>query len=165
MAGSCIGICQCLMHYGWCAMKNRVDGNEGTLQVEAMRRRDLYGREQLLGRIREDTERAHELLSQRTALQEQRKLANMGSSFQRQKLMQARDLPLASGLQKYCSDIPLEDGWIHCCGYGGFVAMVGHIAVSELMYCSSMMMSLQHAEVGPRVSADTISLSTRRKYF
>ncbi len=53
-----------------------------------MRRRDLYGREQLLGRIREDTDRAHELLGQRAALQEQRKLANMGSSFQRQKLMQ-----------------------------------------------------------------------------
>lgn len=57
-----------------------------------MRRRDLYGREQLLGRIREDTERARELLGQRAALQEQRKLANMGSSFQRQKLMQARTL-------------------------------------------------------------------------
>lgn len=60
-----------------------------------MRRKDLYGREQLLAKIRGETERAHELLDARSALQEQRKLANMGASFQRQKLMQARRLTSA----------------------------------------------------------------------
>lgn len=65
-----------------------------------MRRRDLYGREQLLAKIRGETERAHELLDARSSLQEQRKLANMGASFQRQKLMQARPLTSALCLQE-----------------------------------------------------------------
>lgn len=59
------------------------------MQVEAMQRRAAYERDQLLVRIQCDTEKAHELLAQRTALQEQRRAANMEASFQRQKLMQA----------------------------------------------------------------------------
>ena len=54
-----------------------------------MQRRAAYERDQLLARIQSDTEKAHELLAQRTALQEQRRAANMEASFQRQKLMQA----------------------------------------------------------------------------
>ena len=58
------------------------------MQVDAMQRREAYERDQLLARIQSDTEKAHELLAQRTALQEQRRAANMEASFQRQKLMQ-----------------------------------------------------------------------------
>ena len=47
------------------------------LQVEAMKRRDVYIRSQLLDKIRNDTRKARELLSQRAALQDQRKRANM----------------------------------------------------------------------------------------
>lgn len=54
-----------------------------------MQRRAAYERDQLLTRIQSDTEKAQELLAQRTALQEQRRAANMEASFQRQKLMQA----------------------------------------------------------------------------
>ena len=46
-------------------------------QVEAMKRRDVYIRSQLLDKIRNDTRKARELLSQRAALQDQRKRANM----------------------------------------------------------------------------------------
>ena len=60
------------------------------VQVEAMQRRAAYERDQLLARIQSDTEKAHDLLAQRTALQEQRRAANMEASFQRQKLLQAR---------------------------------------------------------------------------
>ena len=59
-----------------------------SVQVEAMQRRAAYERDQLLARIQSDTEKAHDLLAQRTALQEQRRAANMAASFQRQKLMQ-----------------------------------------------------------------------------
>ncbi len=59
------------------------------MQVEAMQRRAAYERDQLLVRIQSDTEKAQDLLAQRTALQEQRRAANMEASFQRQKLMQA----------------------------------------------------------------------------
>jgi hypothetical protein len=58
------------------------------VQVEAMKRRDLYQRNRLLQKIQDEAERAFEVLAQRTSLQEQRKLANMSASFQRQKLMQ-----------------------------------------------------------------------------
>ena len=58
------------------------------LQVDAMHRRAAYERDQLLARIESDTEKAHDLLAQRTALQEQRRAANMEASFQRQRLMQ-----------------------------------------------------------------------------
>ena len=65
-----------------------------------MQRRAAYERDQLLARIQSDTEKAQELLAQRSALQEQRRAANMEASFQRQKLMQAgpyhsRALPAA----------------------------------------------------------------------
>lgn len=53
-----------------------------------MQRRDLYERNRLLQKIEDDTEKAYGLLGQRAALQEQRKLANMSASFQRQKLVQ-----------------------------------------------------------------------------
>ncbi|KAK9909851.1 hypothetical protein WJX75_008397 [Coccomyxa subellipsoidea] len=72
-------------------LKHQLDLELKRDKVEAMRRRDLYGREQLLAKIRGETERAHELLDARSSLQEQRKLANMDASFQRQKLMQAMD--------------------------------------------------------------------------
>ena len=76
-----------------------------------MRRRDLYGREQLLAKIRGETERAHELLDARSSLQEQRKLANMGASFQRQKLMQAR--PLTSALCcRGTQNTPICTDWV-----------------------------------------------------
>ncbi len=42
-----------------------------------MKRRDVYIRSQLLDKIRNDTRKARELLSQRAALQDQRKRANM----------------------------------------------------------------------------------------
>lgn len=42
-----------------------------------MKRRDVYIRSQLLDKIRDDTSKARELLSQRAALQGQRKKANM----------------------------------------------------------------------------------------
>ncbi len=58
------------------------------LQVDAMHRRAAYEQDQLLARIESDTEKAHDLLAQRTALQEQRRAANMEASFQRQRLMQ-----------------------------------------------------------------------------
>ena len=60
------------------------------LQVEAMKRRDMYQRNQLLHKIQSETEKAHDLLEQRTSLQQQRKMANMTASFQRQKLLQVR---------------------------------------------------------------------------
>lgn len=55
-------------------------------QVEAMKRRDLYQRMNLLERINEGTKKAQSLLEQRAALQEQRRSANMEASFQRQRL-------------------------------------------------------------------------------
>ena len=58
------------------------------VQVEAMQRRAAYERDQLLARIQSDTEKAVGLLQQRTALQDQRRAANMEASFQRQRLMQ-----------------------------------------------------------------------------
>ena len=39
------------------------------MQVEAMQRRAAYERDQLLARIQSDTEKAQDLLAQRTALQ------------------------------------------------------------------------------------------------
>lgn len=53
-----------------------------------MKRRDMYHRNQLLQKIQGETEKAHGLLEQRSALQQQRKMANMTASFQRQKLLQ-----------------------------------------------------------------------------
>ena len=47
------------------------------MQVEAMKRHDTYMRSRLLAKIRSETSKAKELLSQRAALQEQRKRANM----------------------------------------------------------------------------------------
>ena len=62
------------------------------VQVEAMQRRAAYERDQLLSRIQSDTEKAVGLLQQRTALQDQRRAANMEASFQRQRLMQVCSL-------------------------------------------------------------------------
>ena len=56
------------------------------LQVEAMKRRDLYQRMSLLERISQGTEKARSLVEQRAVLQEQRRTANMEASFQRQRL-------------------------------------------------------------------------------
>ena len=53
-----------------------------------MQRRAAYGRDQLLARIQSDTEKAIGLLQQRTALQDQRRAANLEASFQRQRVMQ-----------------------------------------------------------------------------
>ena len=61
------------------------------LQVEAGKRRDMYQRNQLLHKIQDDTEKARSLLDARAQLQQQRKMANMGASFQRQKLLQAME--------------------------------------------------------------------------
>lgn len=61
------------------------------LQVEAMKRRDTYQRNQLLHKIQAETEKAHDLLDQRSHLQQQRKMANMSASFQRQKLLQSME--------------------------------------------------------------------------
>jgi hypothetical protein len=58
----------------------------GGLQVEAMRRRDLFQRMSLLDKINESTDKARSLVEQRAALQEQRRTANMDASFQRQRL-------------------------------------------------------------------------------
>lgn len=60
-------------------------------KVEAMKRRDMYQRNQLLHKIQSETEKAHDLLEQRTSLQQQRKMANMTASFQRQKLLQSME--------------------------------------------------------------------------
>ncbi|KAK9817058.1 hypothetical protein WJX72_008938 [[Myrmecia] bisecta] len=60
-------------------------------KVEAMKRRDTYERNQLLCKIQGETEKAHSLLEQRSSLQEQRKMANMDASFQRQKLLVAME--------------------------------------------------------------------------
>ena len=76
-----------------CALHETINGEDGDLctalqrssghfrnlspQVEAMKRRDVYIRSQLLDKIRNDTRKARELLSQRAALQDQRKRANM----------------------------------------------------------------------------------------
>ncbi|CAL5222381.1 g4737 [Coccomyxa viridis] len=73
-------------------LKHRLDLGLKRDKVEAMQRRAAYERDQLLVRIQCDTEKAHELLAQRTALQEQRRAANMEASFQRQKLMQVMDM-------------------------------------------------------------------------
>lgn len=54
-----------------------------------MKRRDLYQRMSLLEKINAGTNKARSLVEQRALLQEQRKLANMEASFQRQRL-QAR---------------------------------------------------------------------------
>ena len=59
------------------------------LQVEAMRRRDLYMRMSLLSKINDATLKASDLVDQRAQLQEQRKSANMEASFQRQRLQEA----------------------------------------------------------------------------
>lgn len=52
-----------------------------------MKRRDMYQRNQLLGKIQDETYKAHSLLDQRSSLQYARKMANMDASFQRQKLL------------------------------------------------------------------------------
>ena len=61
------------------------------MKVEAGKRRDIYQRNQLLHKIQDDTEKARSLLDARAQLQQQRKMANMGASFQRQKLLQAME--------------------------------------------------------------------------
>ena len=61
------------------------------VQVEAGKRRDMYQRNQLLHKIQDETEKARSLLDARAQLQQQRKMANMGASFQRQKLLQAME--------------------------------------------------------------------------
>ena len=55
-----------------------------------MQRRAAYERDRLLARIQGDTQRAHGLVAQRSALQEARRAANMDASFARQRLMQVR---------------------------------------------------------------------------
>ena len=77
----------------------------GRVQVEAMKRRDLYFRMSLLDRINEGTEKARNLVEQRSMLQEQRKTANMEASFQRQRL-QAPALPRTALDACTC-----QDGW------------------------------------------------------
>lgn len=69
--------------------KVRIGAYHLRLKVEAMKRRDLYQRMNLLEKINEGTRKAQELLEQRANLQEQRRSANMEASFQRQRL-QAR---------------------------------------------------------------------------
>ena len=59
--------------------------------MEAGKRRDTYQRNQLLHKIQDETEKARSLLEARAQLQQQRKMANMGASFQRQKLLQAME--------------------------------------------------------------------------
>ena len=59
--------------------------------MEAGKRRDMYQRNQLLHKIQDETEKARSLLEARSSLQQQRKMANMGASFQRQKLLQAME--------------------------------------------------------------------------
>lgn len=66
------------------------------MQVEAGKRRDMYQRNQLLHKIQDETEKARSLLDARAQLQQQRKMANMGASFQRQKLLQAMEKLQAS---------------------------------------------------------------------
>ena len=51
----------------------------------------MYQRNQLLHKIQDETEKARSLLDARAQLQQQRKMANMGASFQRQKLLEAMD--------------------------------------------------------------------------
>jgi len=51
----------------------------------------MYQRNQLLHKIQDETEKARSLLDARAQLQQQRKMANMGASFQRQKLLQAME--------------------------------------------------------------------------
>ena len=70
-----------------------------------MKRRDLYFRMSLLDRINEGTEKARNLVEQRSMLQEQRKTANMEASFQRQRL-QAPALPRTALEACTC-----HDGW------------------------------------------------------
>lgn len=53
-----------------------------------MKRRDAYGRSQQLRRIQEETERSRQLLLQRKELQDQRRMANMQASFQRQQIVE-----------------------------------------------------------------------------
>ncbi|KAK9830997.1 hypothetical protein WJX81_006970 [Elliptochloris bilobata] len=78
------------------ALQRHLDLDFKRNRVEAMKRRDTYIRSQLLSKIRSETEKARELLSQRAALQEQRKRANMDASFQRQRLLQAVERVQAS---------------------------------------------------------------------
>lgn len=59
------------------------------MTVEEMKRRDAYERSQAAKRIQEETERSRQLLMQRKELQDQRRLANMQASFQRQQIVEA----------------------------------------------------------------------------
>lgn len=56
--------------------------------VEEMKRREAYERSQQLKRIQGETERSRALLEERRQLQDQRRLANMQASLQRQQIVQ-----------------------------------------------------------------------------
>lgn len=56
--------------------------------MKEMKRRDAYERSQELKRIQAETERSRALMDQRKQLQDQRRLANMTASMQRQQIVQ-----------------------------------------------------------------------------
>ncbi len=60
-------------------------------KVDAIQKTSLYQRQQLLGRIMNDYDRTRNMLRERQDLQEQRKMANMHASLQRQAMAQAMD--------------------------------------------------------------------------
>ncbi|KAL3161160.1 hypothetical protein ABBQ38_009531 [Trebouxia sp. C0009 RCD-2024] len=73
------------------SLERKLDLDLKREKVEAGKRRDMYQRNQLLHKIQDETEKARSLLDARAQLQQQRKMANMGASFQRQKLLQAME--------------------------------------------------------------------------
>lgn len=58
-------------------------------KVEAMQRRMAYQRHEALRKIEAETQRAKQLLEERARLQEQRRMANIEASFQRQQVLEA----------------------------------------------------------------------------
>jgi hypothetical protein len=56
--------------------------------VEEQKRRGAYERSQALRRIEDETARTRQLMQQRRQLQDQRRMANMHASLQRQQIVQ-----------------------------------------------------------------------------
>ncbi|RMZ54741.1 hypothetical protein APUTEX25_003119 [Auxenochlorella protothecoides] len=79
------------------ALERRLQLKHKAEAVEQMKRRDAFERAEALKRIEEETSHAQALLAQRSALQQQRRQANLDLSVQRQRVAESMSKLLSSG--------------------------------------------------------------------
>ncbi|KAL6767986.1 FAP56 [Auxenochlorella protothecoides x Auxenochlorella symbiontica] len=79
------------------ALERRLQLKHKAEAVEQMKRRDAFERAKALKRIEEETSHAQALLAQRSALQQQRRQANLDLSVQRQRVAESMSKLLSSG--------------------------------------------------------------------